>query len=445
MILKVGLAVKSIKDFSKLAKESHVQLQILTQEDIHQFNFIHSVLDLIIWQPEFSGGKFPEELINYFIENDDVALIIYNVGKGIIKIPQSVKKNLISVFDDPINKQTLRLLLYNSAMVNKKNSLYATNAYVGEENNKLKLIGISPAVKKINEFIDFISKSSNTHCLVRGETGTEKDKIAPIIHRKSKKPNSLLDFINCARYTNDELLMKIFGAEFHHQAKKENLKGYLERLDQGTLVLENIEYTGDEVQQRLEVFFETHMFRRIGSKTDLEVDIRIIATTERDLEKYVTQEKFSRDLYFRFKAFELTIPPLRSRKSDIIPLCKHFIGYYNHKFGHSVSGIKSEVQEQLLKYDWPGNIDELRLILQRAILLTKKGEISLAALPEDFKDGDNAKPELEFLGNCSLQEIEKMHIKRVLVRTNGNKSKAAKILNISRTTLREKMKTFDMQ
>jgi two-component system response regulator HydG len=401
-------------------------------------------LDLIIWQPEFSGGKFPEELINFFIENDHAALIIYNIGKNSFKIPQAIKKNLISVLEDPIKKQTLRLLVYNSTKINKKRTLYSTNAYIDEENNQLKLIGSSESVKKINEFIDFISKSSNTHCLIRGETGTEKDKIAPIIHKKSKKPNSLLDFINCTKYTNDELLMKIFGAEFQQTKNKENFKGLLERLDKGTLVLENVEFIGEEVQQRLDAFFKTNMFRRIGAKSDLKVSLRVIGTTERDLERYVTHEKFLRELYFRFKAFELTIPPLRNRKDDIVPLVKHFIGYYNNKFGHGVSGISPEVQEKLIKYNWPGNIDELRLIIQRAILLSRKGEITLAELPEDLKDRDNDKPEVESFGNCSLQEIEKLHIKRVLIRTNGNKSKAAKILNISRTTLREKMKTFEM-
>jgi DNA-binding NtrC family response regulator len=296
----------------------------------------------------------------------------------------------------------------------------------------------------MNEFIDFLSKSSNTHCLIRGETGTEKDKIASIIHKKSKKPISLLECINCARLSNDEILLKIFGAEFNTTKKQENIKGVLERLDDGTLVLDNIEYIGDEIQRRLEVFFETHSFRRVGSKTDVNVKIRVIATTEYDLEKFVTHDRFSRDLFFRFKAFELTIPPLRKRKSDILPLTKHFIGYYNNKFGHNVNGITPDVEEKLTRYVWPGNIDELRLVVQRAVLLAKKGDITVSVLPEDMSEKESIRPDLSFLDNCSLQEIEKLHIERVLNRTKGNKSKAAKILNISRTTLREKMRAFDL-
>jgi len=244
MILKIGLAVKRINDFQQLLDDSSVQVHILTQKDIQQLSFFTSLLDIIIWQPEFSQGNFPEELSNYLIENDTTTLLIYNIGKTELKIPDKIEKNVISVLEDPIRRHTLRLLLYNTTLEKKKDSVYTKRTFFDEKDNHLQLIGASIYVKKMNEFIDFISKSTNTHCLIRGETGTERDKIAPIIHKKSKKPLSLFESVNCSRLSNDEILLKIFGAEFNTTKNQENIKGILERIDAGTLVLDPTSFRG---------------------------------------------------------------------------------------------------------------------------------------------------------------------------------------------------------
>jgi two-component system response regulator AtoC len=166
--------------------------------------------------------------------------------------------------------------------------------------------------------------------------------------------------------------------------------------------------------------------------------------TEYDLETFLNYEHFSRELFFRFRAFELSVSPLRNRKSDLMPMVNFYINLFNRKFDHKVEGISPEAAQKIMEYNWPGNVDELRLLIERAVLITRKGFIPLMALPFPDPGAGNNGSDTNVLGNCTLQDIERVHIKKVLNKTNGNKSKAAEILNISRTTLREKMRSFDL-
>jgi DNA-binding NtrC family response regulator len=266
-----------------------------------------------------------------------------------------------------------------------------------------------------------------------------------MIHKKSISSGFPLQIFNCANSSGEEMLFKLFGLESDERENSRSHPGILEVFDEGTVVLENIELMDQELQSRLETYIDTHSFRRIGSEQDKHSKTRIIATTAFDLERFVTDDKFSRDLFFRLKAFELTIPPLRRRKDDILPLARSFIAHFNEKFGHQVKEISPELENKLQTYDWPGNYYELRLMIEHAVLLTRKGELHFTVFPEDSTFKKDAGSDVQILGNCSLEEIEKIHIEKVLLRTRGNKSRAAEILSISRTTLREKLRSYNLQ
>jgi two-component system response regulator AtoC len=444
MILKVGLAVKNILPFQQLSEESSVQTRMLTLSDIEERNFIYTLLDLIVWQPEFSKGKFPKDLTRYLNQNKTTALIIYNTSRSQFDINDSAAENLISIIESPLKTYSLKLLLFNAALARKQKTLkLIDDSYLLAE-NETELLGDSKSIKKINEFIKLISKSSKTHCLLRGEAGTEKFKVAHFIHNRSTSVDSPIQFVNCANYSAEQLLIKLFGVEYEDDNKKEDKRGILELTHDGTLVLENIERIPEEVQLPLQIYLETQSFRKFGSPNELHINSRVIACTDYDLELFVKNDEFSRDLFYRFKAFELIIPPLRLRQDDIIPLAHYFIEQYGHKFGHKVTAITPEAERKLLEYNWPGNMDELRIVIERAVLLSRNGSITSTTFPYDLKSERKLDEEIEFLGNCSLRDLEKVHIKKVLTRTNGNKSKAAEILNISRTTLREKIRVFKL-
>jgi len=446
MITKVGLAVKSINIFQQLSHEETVQMQILTHEDISQSDFTDSALDIIIWQPEFSPGVFPVGLQTYFRKNQRTALIVYNNGKNDYQLPPFLKSDMVTIINTPLTKYALRQLLLKSAHTRPNRLNPKTDRLtVGTDEDDLRIIGKSSAVKQINEFIDLISKSTNTHCLIQGETGTEKTEVARLIHKKSINSGFPIQILNCANGSGKEMLFKLFGLESDDQENSRSHPGILEVFDEGTVVLENIELMDQDLQSRLETYIDTHSFRRIGSEKDIQGKARIITTTAFDLERFVTDDKFSKDLYFRLKAFELTVPPLRRRKDDILPLAKSFIAHFNEKFAHQVKDVSPELEHKLQAYDWPGNYYELRLLIEHAVLLTRKGELTFAAFPEDSTFKKDASADFNILGNCSLCDMERLHIEKVLLRTKGNKSKAAEILDISRTTLREKIRSYNLQ
>jgi DNA-binding NtrC family response regulator len=442
MVLRIGLAIKSFNGFQKLSEESDIQTQILTHSDIENPEFVRSDLDLIIWQPEFSRGKFPRGLVDYFRKNSKTGFAVYNITQSEIKLPRSVKSRVIEEIKKPPNKQTLKLLLYNTAIPVKSRFPSVAQGVVSEKD--IPLIGDSKSLKQINDFVNVISKSRKTHCLIRGEKGTEKEYIARLIHFKSNDAGKPFFEVNCKNINPDELQLQLFGRAASLNNKTAAHQGYLELAEEGTIVLKHIEVITEELQQRLLIYLDSGSFKRLNSKNDIISRARIIAMTEFDLESFLNYKHFSRELFFRFRAFELCVSPLRNRKGDIMPMVKFYINLFNRKFDHMVTGISPEAAQKIIEYNWPGNVDELRLLIERAVLITRKGEIPLIALPFPDTDAGNNGSEVNVLGNCTLQDIERVHIKKVLNKTNGNKSRAAEILNISRTTLREKMRSFDI-
>jgi DNA-binding NtrC family response regulator len=445
MISSIALALSDKKTIKKYAEENGIKTVALNSDFMADSHLIYKLFDLIIWEPEFSKGKFPNILKEFFEKNKYTVLAVYRSNRNTIKIPEFIPESLIYFIETPFTKSSFKLFInkINDSIIQQL--VLSTNLADNKNGGDFSISGEVDSIKQVNEFINFLAKTPNVICLVRCENGTEKNLVIQLIHQKGKTIKGPLNIINCALYPEEVLSGNLFGIEYNDDRMVQNKRGLLEETDSGTLVLENIECISEEIQYRLQAYLEHHTFRRIGSTQELKAGTRIIATTTHDLEKYVNFNSFSRELYFRFKAFEITIPPLRRRKSDILPLSNHFIQYYNKKFGHKVSGLTPEAEQMFIKYNWPGNVEELKLILKRAVLLTKDGHISLSVLPIDMGQHEITDFESEFLGNCSLRDIERLHIERVLLRTKGNKSKAAELLNISRTTLREKMRLFNLQ
>lgn len=442
MISEIALATKS--DVLLDLPENKFQFVQFAAKDLDEQHFSSKLFDVVIWEPQFSQSIFPLIIEQYLADNKYVGLVIFNTQDSEPELPELARRHVISVLHEPLDEEHLNTLIQNASLFKQnKLAVLSDSEYLPVDEN-FRLVGGSSEVKHLNDFISFIAKAERTPCLISGEMGTEKYEIAKLIHRRSQAFPGPFRVVNCADWAPDRLESVLFGREANADQGYGTVRGELEMADGGTIVLENIEAIPEIVQLRLQVFLETGHFRRQNSDRELVVEARAIATTAIDLESHCMLGAFSGDLYFRFKAFELVVPPLRSRKADIIPAANHLVNYYNHKFGRNIKELSPEIEQRLKDYSWPGNFEELRLVLERVVLLENDGKIKPSDLPQPEAKSLISDYEAEFLGNCSLKDIEKMHIERALLRTKGNKSRAAEILNISRTTLREKMRSFNL-
>lgn len=230
-------------------------------------------------------------------------------------------------------------------------------------------------------------------------------------------------------------------------------KGLFELANNGTIFLDEISSMDLALQPKILRVLETQSFRRIGGTSDIKLDVRVIAASNRDLHEMVNNGEFRDDLLYRLKVIVIKLPPLRDRVDDIIFLANIFIESNNREFNKSIKGLTEEAKELLLNYQWPGNVRELKNVMERAVILCDKPYIDVDFLPAELNDEEsnslgqrvNGVNPLENGHFGSLADIEKMHIEYMLEQCSGNKSKTARELGISRSTLREKMKLYDIE
>lgn len=301
-------------------------------------------------------------------------------------------------------------------------------------------------MRQIYRIINKVAGSNATTVLVRGESGTGKEVVAKAIHYNSNRREHLFLEVNCTALPESLLESELFGYEkgAFTDAKKQK-KGLFELADKGTLFLDEIGDMSYSMQAKLLRALQEKRFQRVGGVSEVEVDIRIIASTNKNLEQNMKEGKFREDLYYRLQVVPITVPPLRERRDDIMPLALHFMEMFNREFKKNVHKISSEAEKRLLEYPWPGNIRELKNVIERAILLESEEEL----LPEHLLLPEmEMRPERfgvqEAPDNLSISAIEKRHIDEVLNTVNWNKNKAAKLLEIDRTTLYTKIKRYKL-
>jgi len=323
----------------------------------------------------------------------------------------------------------------------------ARNAGGGEFSRNF--IGQSPAMKEIFERIRKIGQSRANTILITGESGVGKELVARAIHSCSyEDPRPFME-INCASVPESLLESELFGHEkgAFTDAKQRKM-GLVELAEGGTLFLDEIGEMGITLQSRLLRVLENKTFRRVGGVKDLTVNTRIVSATNRDLAEAIEDRSFRADLYYRLKVIPLVIPPLRARREDIPLLVNHFIDRFNRELGKRVAPAGRDVLEVLMAYEWPGNVRELRNVIERAMLLEAEESILVEHLPPEIRGSSDAPrpPQAASVAEAfmpmTLREVERIQIERTLAQTNGNKSRAAGILGISRQTLREKLKVF---
>jgi two-component system response regulator AtoC len=250
--------------------------------------------------------------------------------------------------------------------------------------------------------------------------------------------------INCSAIPDNLLESELFGHEKGaFTDAKVMKKGLFELANGGTIFLDEISSMKLALQPKILRVLETQTFRRIGGIADIKIDVRVIAATNTDLGELVKIKEFRDDLYYRLKVMEIDLPPLRDRPEDIMLLAKLFLQEFNKEFNKRVQKFHPKTEELLQAYHWPGNVRELKNVIERAVILTQDDSLHPDHLPIELKErGRSPVPEKGSMGKMSLEDMEKLHIDQVLQSVKGNKSQAAKILNISRSTLREKLKVY---
>jgi two-component system response regulator AtoC len=314
------------------------------------------------------------------------------------------------------------------------------------------VIADSPCMREVLNFVNRVAASEATTILLEGENGTGKDLIAKTLHYQSIRQAEPFIAINCAAIPETLLESELFGYEkgafTDARAQK---RGIFELADRGTLFLDEIGEIPLMLQAKLLRVLEEQSFRRLGGLKDIKLDLRVIAATNKNLREAVKEGAFRQDLYFRLNVIQILIPPLRDRIDDIVPLTRFFLDHYNRKFKRSVEGISDGAAKLLLAHDWPGNVRELRNAIERAMILEESALITSASLPISISRPEAGfaampTPAGESQGDAfSLEDNERSLLARALEKTSGNQTQAARLLRITRDTLRYKMKKFNLR
>jgi DNA-binding NtrC family response regulator len=334
--------------------------------------------------------------------------------------------------------------LYSARL--KREARSVMQIVVGYRETDKFVVGKSDLMRKIAEVVDKIAMSKASTVLIQGDSGTGKELVAKAIHFKGSGKGKPFMEINCASLPENLLETELFGYEKGaFTDAKARKQGLVELAEGGTLFLDEVGEMPTGLQTRLLRLIETKRFRRVGGVEDIEVSTRIIAATNRDLSAAKDQGRFRDDLYFRLMVIPIYVPALKERKEDIPILASYFIDFFNKELARSVRGLSKEAVEVMMAYDWPGNVREVRNVIERAILLESKDLILADHLPKEITEKASARGIVSSLSGegdvpMTIKEAEGKAIVEALKWADGNKSRAAKALGISRQTLRQRMK-----
>ncbi|MDZ7814999.1 MAG: sigma-54-dependent Fis family transcriptional regulator [Planctomycetota bacterium] len=305
-----------------------------------------------------------------------------------------------------------------------------------------KLVGRHSSMKSLDKMIQKVAPLDST-VLVTGETGTGKELVARALHERSSRANGPFVPVNCAAISESLVESELFGHEKGaFTGATQTRIGAFEAADGGSVFLDEIGELSPNVQAKLLRVLEDRLVKKVGGNVSKKVDVRLIAATNRDLEKLAGEGVFRSDLFFRVSVVKLELPRLAERVSDIPLLCKHFMEQFSRKLGIRKMDISPAAMNALKEYDWPGNVRELRNVLERSAILADGAVIEAQRLALPTAPKPESPGRLPDFAAMSAEEVEKMHIGAVLDSTNGNKSLAAEVLGIDRSTLYSKCKKY---
>jgi PAS domain S-box-containing protein len=329
----------------------------------------------------------------------------------------------------------------------RRRSDYSGESIVGL--GDFKMVAASSSMKQVLKFARRVAESEVSTILLEGESGTGKDILAQFIHHFGRRRDGPFVAINCAAIPETLLESELFGYEKGAFTDARAPKaGILEVASGGTIFLDEVGEMPLVLQAKMLRVLEEQTFRRLGGVRDIQVDVRVVAATNRKLTEAIQQGRFRLDLYYRLNVIQVLLPALRDRKEDILPLAETFVKHYNTKFKRSVEGLSHGAAAMMVGYDWPGNVRELRNVIERAMVLEESDWIqtsSLQILPAHADIPLTLGPAAEDKFDVSLEEAEKGLLVKALEKAEGNQTRAAVLLGITRDTLRYKIKKFNLR
>src|SRR5579862_6507655 len=453
--------------------ENQAPFRILIVEDEENARKGYEAL-LRRWDYEVLGVGSGEEALSKFSEFDPGAILadvelpgmnglefITQLGDEILKIPviiitgrgsderviQAIDAGAFWYIEKPLKPQVLRALLDRvMGRLRDQKTLSSLTRELRDAGKLGALVGSSKPMQEVMHQIEMAAPSTAS-VLITGETGSGKEIVARTVHKLSPRAGGPFVAVNCSAIPESLMESEIFGHEKGaFTGAAERRLGCFELADGGTLLLDEIGEMPAQTQAKLLRVLEDHRVRRLGSKVETPVDVRVLAATNKEPEQAVAKGELRQDLYFRLNVFHIVLPPLRDHKEDIPLLVEHILRDINTKHGRHVRGVNPEVLDLFASYSWPGNVRELRNVLERAAIVSDRDLIGRASLPTDFGHAPAATASdlasLRFPLGTTVEAAERELILQTLASTN-NKTRAAELLGISLKTLHNKLKEYE--
>lgn len=411
-----------------LARDVADDQQLAVFDSLGEMRAVSVICAPIHWNDEVRG------LVHLYSTNPDNALDRHD-----LEYTLAVTRQFASSLQHLTERENLKSGL--DQVINENKSLRRS---IG---NEYQLIGVSKAMEELRERIELIAET-DANVLIRGESGCGKELIARNIHLSSPRAEGAFVCLNCAALNESLLESELFGHEKGAFTGAADRKiGRFEQADQGTLFLDEVGEMSPAIQAKFLRVLEGHTFERIGGRKQIDVNVRILAATNRDLEEAVEDQTFRKDLYFRLHVAELIARPLRERKDDIAVLADFFLKKFVDKTGRLISGFTDEAVDLLTQYSWPGNVRELQNTIERTVILCRNevvraDDIQLSTLSVRLSPEEAPVVPVGEFREVSLADVERDHILATLNHTDWNKSRAAQILGIERSTLDRKLKRY---
>ena len=415
-------------------------------ETIQQQEFDLALLD--IKMPGMDGMELQARLRE---ADPDLTVIIMTGYASVDTAVQALKRGAYDYITKPVDPDELSHLI-ERALEHKRahREVARLRENLQEVAPGTELIGRSPAMRKVTELIEMVAPTDAT-VLITGESGTGKELVARAIHHLSPRRDGPFVAINCAALPETLMESELFGHEKGaFTGAVERRAGCFELAQNGTLLLDELAEMPVGTQAKLLRVLEDSRVRRLGSKGEVDVDVRVVASTNKVLEEALRKGELREDLYYRLNVFEIHLPPLRQREGDLPALAAALIEVLNRKHETRVVDMHPDVMEQFKRHSWPGNVRELRNVLERAVILAGEGSISVHHLPRDFGVPAGSRPQpqetepdaVRLPVGTTVGEAEKALIQLTLQYTKNNKTRAAEILGISLKTLFNKLKEY---
>ena len=394
-----------------------------------------------------SGLEALEQIKSF---NPAIPVIIMTAYSSVDTAVDALKQGAHDYLTKPLDFDKLKLTIARSmehTRLREENRLLKES--VGKHFDRRNIIGRSPAMENLLETVAQVAPSEAT-VLISGESGTGKELIAGAIHYNGSRKDGPFVKINCAAITETLLESELFGHEKGAFTGADRRKeGRFFQAHRGSLFLDEVSEMSLTMQVKLLRVLQEREFTRVGGEKNIQVDVRVIAATNKDLPELISKDKFREDLYYRLNVVGLEIPTLRERREDIPLLAQHFLQTFSVKNHKDIKGFTPQAMDHLIRYDWPGNVRELMNAVERAVVLSRADWLSENDFPiivgsEPTKiNGAADMPPVTVDGTTPLEEIEKVTILKTMEATGGNKSEAARRLGITRKTLHKKLKAYD--